>query len=90
MNTDEMNLRILTIDNLLNELAAHEDLTALDVVQLMRMIEETAANGKAWAVANARMSGETWADVGRMLGTSPQAAQQRYGVALFGRGRLAD
>lgn len=34
------------------------------------------------AVAAARMKGITWSRVGEMLGTSPQAAQQRYGTLI--------
>ena len=34
------------------------------------------------AVAAARTKGITWSRIGEMLGTSPQAAQQRYGTIV--------
>ena len=34
------------------------------------------------AVAAARSSGITWNKIGEILGTSPQAAQQRYGAMV--------
>jgi hypothetical protein len=35
------------------------------------------------AVAGCREMGWSWADVGRVLGTSKQAAQQRFGGAVL-------
>ncbi len=34
------------------------------------------------AVAAARLGGITWNQIGELLGTSPQAAQQRYGAII--------
>ena len=34
------------------------------------------------AVAAARMAGISWNKIGEILGTSPQAAQQRYGTVV--------
>jgi hypothetical protein len=34
------------------------------------------------AVAKAREMGVSWQKIGSLIGTSPQAAQQRYGAAL--------
>ena len=34
------------------------------------------------AVATARAKGVTWSRIGEILGTSPQAAQQRYGAIV--------
>jgi hypothetical protein len=34
------------------------------------------------AVAAARMAGISWNKIGKILGTSPQAAQQRYGTVV--------
>ncbi len=34
------------------------------------------------AVVAARTAGISWATVGKLLGTSPQAAQQRYGTVI--------
>ncbi len=34
------------------------------------------------AVAAARTKGVTWSRIGEILGTSPQAAQQRYGMIV--------
>lgn len=35
------------------------------------------------AVAAARTKGITWSRIGEMLGTSPQAAKQRYGTLII-------
>lgn len=51
----------------------------LDYVQALRMIVETAAGALPLAVQNAREHGATWDDVGKMLGTSRQAAWERFG-----------
>jgi hypothetical protein len=53
--------------------------TALDVVQALRMAAETAESTLPLAVDAARRGGHTWDQIGTMLGTSRQAAQQRYG-----------
>lgn len=37
------------------------------------------------AVAQARLKGLSWQRIGRIIGTSAQAAQQRYGAALESR-----
>jgi hypothetical protein len=70
--------------NLAENLRDNRELTeagmdrTLDTVQLLRMIEATAASANAQAVQEARNQRATWAEVGKMLGTSSQAAQQRY------------
>lgn len=51
----------------------------LDLVQLLRMVRETADSALPYAVAQARTEGATWEAVARMLGTTKQAAQQHYG-----------
>jgi hypothetical protein len=39
------------------------------------------------AVSVARAEGHSWASIGAMLGTSGEAARQRYGPPAHGRGR---
>lgn len=51
----------------------------LDTVQALRMIAETAQSALTNAVEQARTEQATWAQLGDALGTSRQAAQQRYG-----------
>ena len=51
---------------------------ALDYVQVLRMIESTAKSALGNAVERARMAGESWAQIGRYLGVSPQAAHERF------------
>jgi hypothetical protein len=53
--------------------------TPLDLVQLLRMVRETAESALPYAVESARADGASWEQVARMLGVSKQAAQQRYG-----------
>lgn len=50
----------------------------LDQVQILRMISTAAESMIPQAVEQARAEGETWADIGLMLGVSKQAAIQRY------------
>lgn len=52
--------------------------SGLDYAQALRMIRDTADSALTQAVAQARAEGSSWADVARMLGTTRQAAQQRY------------
>lgn len=52
--------------------------TALDYVQALRMIRETAESALQQAVPAAVHDGATWAQVGKMLDVSAQAAHQRY------------
>lgn len=54
--------------------------TALDLVQLLSMVRETADSALPYAVSAARSSGASWEKVARQLGVSKQAAQQRYGA----------
>lgn len=53
--------------------------TPLDLVQLLRMVRETADSALPYAVESAREDGASWEKIARMLGVSKQAAQQRYG-----------
>lgn len=55
--------------------------TSLDLVQLLRMVRETADSALPYAVASARADGASWEKVARMLDVTKQAAQQRYGAA---------
>lgn len=54
--------------------------TALDLVQLLRMVRETADSALPYAVASARADGASWERIARVLDVSKQAAQQRYGA----------
>lgn len=59
--------------------------TSLDVVQLLRMIRDTAESALENAVPLAVTTGATWEQVGRHLGTSRQAAWERYRGQPAGR-----
>lgn len=50
----------------------------LDYVQALRMIRETADSALPHAVQHARAQGETWERIARYLGTSRQAAHERF------------
>lgn len=56
------------------EVPVHEYLLTQAVLQRIRAEREIVD-----AVARAREKGSTWATIGEILGTSAQAAQQRYG-----------
>jgi hypothetical protein len=66
----------------LAELVAGIDATyrgGLDTTQALRMIVDTAQSALTQAVAQARNEGATWEAVARALGTSRQAAWERFG-----------
>jgi hypothetical protein len=72
---------IAKLDNLAenaNQLDAFAHLTTADLVQLLRMVRDTADSALTDAVAQARSEGMSWEHVGRWLGTSRQAAHERY------------
>lgn len=50
-----------------------------DYVQTLRMMRDTADSALTSAVMAARDQGMSWDQVGRWLGTSRQAAWERYG-----------
>lgn len=68
-----------TIANHAAQIGAPLHETPLDLVQLLRMVAETAESALPYAVEQARRDGATWEQVARMLGTTRQGAQQRYG-----------
>lgn len=52
---------------------------ALESIDLAQAIARGAEEGLAMTVKRAREAGHTWAEIGRVLGTSRQAAFQRFG-----------
>lgn len=52
--------------------------TALDRVQLLRMIRDTAESALPQAVAQARDDGASWEQLGRALGVTRQSAHERF------------
>ncbi len=69
------------LDNLAEnatQLDAFAHLDTADLVQLLRMVRDTADSALTDAVAQARGEGQSWEQVGRWLGTSRQAAHERY------------
>ncbi|GAA5196401.1 hypothetical protein GCM10023322_65240 [Rugosimonospora acidiphila] len=51
----------------------------LDTIAMMQGAAQSLSEGLRDAVERARSSGSSWADVGRVLGTTRQAAFQRFG-----------
>lgn len=58
---------------------AIHDATALQLVREAFLARAEAEQQLADAVAAARAEGQTWASIGAMVGTSGEAARQRYG-----------
>lgn len=56
-----------------------QDATSLRVVRLAFQSRADAERRLADAVSVARVDGHSWAAIGAMLGTSGEAARQRYG-----------
>lgn len=59
--------------------AAQGDMRLDDAIQCLRMLTETATSSLETAVRLARERGMTWDEVGKWLGVTRQAAQQRFG-----------
>lgn len=79
MDSGELLLaKIKAIDDLVRGIDAERLPQPLDYVQALRMIESTAGSAVRTAVGRARDTGESWAQIGRYLGVSPQAAHERY------------
>lgn len=76
---DPLTDRIDAITDLLHTIRPEDYPTSLDRLQVLRMIRETAESALPYAVADARAAGESWESIGRYLGTSRQAAWERYG-----------
>ncbi|MGH3152759.1 MAG: hypothetical protein ACRDOB_18790, partial [Streptosporangiaceae bacterium] len=57
-------------------------LTPLAIVTAVRSLARVVEAGLREAVQNARDAGHTWAEIGELLGTTRQAAFQRFGRPL--------
>ena len=58
------------------------DLSPLTTVTVVRSLARLVEEGLREAVQNARQAGHTWAEIGELLGTTRQAAFQRFGRPL--------
>jgi hypothetical protein len=54
--------------------------TTDDLLQVLRMVEETSASALRDVVFVARKEGMSWDQIGKRLGVSRQAAWERYGA----------
>ena len=57
-------------------------LTPLETVAVVRSLARVVEDGMREAVRQARQAGHTWAELGELLGTTRQAAFQRFGRPL--------
>jgi hypothetical protein len=64
---------------LLSQLLAAESASPLDAIAFIQGAASELAEGMQSAVQRARSAGQTWAEVGQVLGISRQAAFQRFG-----------
>jgi hypothetical protein len=79
-NTATLN-RASSLDALIGfaeSIGSRDDL--LDMLGSVRLVELAAAQARSAIVNEARASGYTWEEIGDALGTSRQAAQQRFGL----------
>lgn len=51
----------------------------LDIVHQLDAVDSACDAARVQLVAEARASGATWGEIGRLLGVSAQGAQQRFG-----------
>ncbi len=75
---DRLNDQLDTLADNGAQLGAFAHLDTRDLVQLLRMVRDTADSALTDAVAQARQEGLSWEHIGRWLGTSRQAAHERY------------
>jgi hypothetical protein len=66
----------------LDDVPADAALTPLDTVAVVRFLARVVEDGMREAVLLARQAGNTWAEIGELLGTTRQAAFQRFGRPL--------
>lgn len=70
----------------LHEVATDDDGLTVEVwghlsaLGVLTMIEQTAREAVEHSATAARRGGRTWREIGRHVGTSAQAAQQRFGT----------
>jgi hypothetical protein len=64
---------------LLGRLLSQESASPLDAIAFIQGAASEIGEGMQAAVQRARKAGQTWADVGQVLGISRQAAFQRFG-----------
>jgi hypothetical protein len=64
---------------LLGQLLSQESASPLDAIAFIQGAASEIGEGMQAAVQRARQAGHTWAEVGQVLGTSRQAAFQRFG-----------
>ena len=57
-------------------------LTSLGAIVVIQSLTRTVEDGMREAVQRARQVGHTWAEIGELLGTTRQAAFQRFGHSL--------
>ncbi len=66
----------------MDDVPTDEALAPLDTVAVIRSLARLVEDGMREAVQLARQAGHTWAEIGELLGTTRQAAFQRFGRPL--------
>ncbi len=66
----------------MDDVPADAALAPLDAVAVIRSFARIVEDGMRAAVQRARQAGHTWAEIGELLGTTRQAAFQRFGRPL--------
>jgi hypothetical protein len=66
----------------LGDVPADAALAPLDTIVVIRSLARIVEDGMREAVQQARQAGHTWAEIGELLGTTRQAAFQRFGRPL--------
>ena len=66
----------------LDDVPADAALAPLDTIVVIRSLARIVEDGMREAVQQARQAGHTWAEIGELLGTTRQAAFQRFGRPL--------
>ena len=66
----------------MDDVPADAELAPLDAIAVIRSLARIVEDGMREAVQSARRAGHTWAEIGELLGTTRQAAFQRFGRPL--------
>jgi hypothetical protein len=74
----------------LDDVPAEAQLRPLPTVGVIRSLARVVEDGMREAVQQARRAGHTWAELGELLGTTRQAAFQRFGRPLDPRTGVPD
>lgn len=79
MSRETLQDKVTALSDLMLSIEDDHYPSTADYIQTLTMMQQTAASALTSAVDAARTEGMSWDQIGRWLGTSRQAAWERYG-----------